>query len=81
MKNVGLFKENGDVGIRVGRRIVLENESGVVGTQRVVLPEYGRRNRTSRRGRENVVPAFDPSVYQKMFARVLLRQDAGSGLV
>src|SRR6266852_4871795 len=81
MKNVGLCKMDGDVRVRVSRHIVLEDESGGVGLQGVVVLEDGGRNCTRRRGRESMLPAFDARVFQKMFARVLLRQDAGSGLV
>lgn len=63
MKNVGFFKVHADIGICVGRRIVLENQSGVVGTQRVVLPEDSGRDRTRGRCRESVLPTFDSRVF------------------
>ena len=46
-------------------RVVLQNQSGAVGVQSVVLFENGGRNRTRRRGRKCVVPAFDARVFQK----------------
>ena len=44
--------------------------------------EDGGGNRTRRRDREGVLPvAFDARRLGKMFARVLMRQDAGSGFM
>ena len=82
VKNVGLRKIHGDIGVRVSRRVVLKHQSRVVGMQSVFVFEDGGRNRTRRRGWESVLPvAFDARGLGKMFARVLMRQDTGSSLM
>jgi hypothetical protein len=79
VKNVGLRKIHGDIGVRVSRRVVLKHQSGVVDMQSVFVFEDGGGNRTRRRGWESVLPvAFDARGLGKMFARVLMRQDTGS---
>lgn len=67
--------------VYLGTTGVFEGESGVVGVDRVILCEDAGRNRTRRRGSERVLPALDVRVFQKMRARVLMRQDAGARLV
>src|SRR5580700_4002156 len=82
MKNVCLGKIHGDIGVRVSRQIVLEHESGVVEVKGVIIIEDCRGNRARRRGRKSVLPvAFDARVLGKMLARVLMRQNAGSGFM
>ena len=65
----------------MSRRVVLKSKSGAIGVQSVVIFEDGGGDRARRRGWESVLPAFDARDLRKMFARVLLRQDAGSGFV
>ena len=82
MKNVGLRKVHRDIGIRVCRQIALKHESSAVDVWSVVAFEDYRGNRTRWRGWESVLPvAFDARGLGKMFARVLVRQDTGSGFM
>ena len=63
-------------------QVVLQHESGVIDVQSVFVFEEGGGNRTRRRRRESVLPvAFDARGLGKMFARVFVRQDAGSCLM
>jgi hypothetical protein len=82
VENVGLKEVHGDIRVGVGRLIVFEHESGVVGVESVFVLEDGGRNCSRRCGWEGVLPvAFDARGFGEMDAGVLVGEDAGSGLM
>jgi hypothetical protein len=61
---------------------VLKHQSRVVDVQSVFVFKDGGGDRTRRRGWEGVLPvAFDARGLGKMFTRVLVRKDTGSGFM
>ena len=63
-------------------RVILQHQSRVVEVQSVFVFEYGGGNGACRRGWESVLPvSFDARGLGKMFARVLVRQNTGSGFM
>src|SRR3984885_7561256 len=66
----------------MGRQVVFQHESGFVDVQSVFVFEDGGRNRTRRRGWESELKvSSDERGLGKMFARVFVRQDTGSGFM